>query len=873
MDVSGTLYTYLRAFLLYLGTVFVFAGCTLSASFTDLTGTAEAPSAPSGSNFLGQLSKTSAINWSYEFDAAESLERAILSASGDRIVAAVVNSGPVVMRIRPDGSVNTAFGNNGLISLPTVPTYNGFNAIYVSEDSNQNILVGWSLEGDWNANGRNYAIAIARFSSSGSLDLNFGNSGLFVFELPEPIYVRGILADASGYFIIGPGNFNGTGYLGYIFKIKEDGTFDTNYANNGRLIFNPPVVAGENFRDMHLSAASIAPDSSLYVTGQIYGDISGYSGVIYKVLATGAIDVTWGNSGLVRYDSPAQAWDTFHDIKIHDNKIYIAGEGPNFPDLDGVILRYNLNGTLDNTFDGDGVQRLKDVAGFGGGADYARILAIDSAGNIFIHGTSLDAADSNYTFIAKLLPNGSLDASYGIAGIAFIDFEREAWDYPRAAVFNSDESITVFNNSIIRDASMNQKGNLVSAKLLTSGTMDNTYGDNGFKENSEKYLQKVNLEPTHSQFHDGAFYAVYSAQTGNDGPVLVIHKTLPNGNSDTTFGDSGFFVVKRVLAAKMIISDGIYLLADYFDSNSNELSLRIFKYSVDGSPDSNFGVGGIMELPWDEDFETSTRNGQMAMGPDLHLYVTAYIFDIANGEPHTALWKVHSQTGAPWEDPQTSKTIKILAPADNGRSNDPTIIVDDIHNKVYLMSGDAPGSETMIIRRYNLDLSPDTDFNSTGALAETEFSGQFTEFVEINKIHLFNGDLYVSVYEQNEDFGVSALVKLTNTGAVDTSFGEDGLVHPGGNLTDRIWHSADFYYDEVRKNIIAANYTETEDENFLMSFSQINITSAPVSTTFVTGVANPVYFNNCSFSSIHGLHCIRNEWSPSKTETSLSIFK
>lgn len=873
MNVPRALHTSLRAFLTILGTAILCTGCTLSLEFTDTTGTIEAPSLPSADPFLGQLSKTNAINWSYEFDATELLEHAILTASGDRIVTTVVNGKSAMMRIRPDGSVNTAFGDNGIVPLPAVPGYNGYNAIYVSEDSDQNILAGWSLEGSWNGTGFDYAIALTRYDASGVLDLNFGNNGLFVFELPAPIYIRGILPDASGYFIFGPGNFNGSGYVGYIFKVKEDGTFDTDYGNNGQVIFTPPVVAGENFQDMHFDSAVIAPDSSIYIAGQISGDLSGYSAVIYKVLPTGAIDISWGNSGLIRYDSPAQSWDTFHDIKLYDNKLYVAGLGPNFPDLDGVILRYNLNGTLDNTFDGDGVRRFKDVAGFAGGDDYVRILAIDSSGNIYIHGTSLDAADSNLTFIAKLLPNGSLDASYGTSGLTFIDFNRGESDYPRAALLNSDSSITVFNVSEFRDASNSLKSNLVSAKLLASGSLDNTYGDSGFRISSEKNLQRVNLEVVSSQVHDGAFYTFYSAVTGNDGPVLAIHKTLPNGDSDTTFGNSGFFVVKRVLNAKVMIKDGIYVLASYFETNSEDLSFRIFKYSLDGHPDANFGTGGFMELPWNEDFETTTGNYQIAMGSDQHLYVTAYLLDLQNGEPHTTLWKVHSQTGVPWENPQTSKTIMILDPADDARSREPMLLMDNIHNKIYLMSGDTPGSETMIIRRLNFDLSLDTEFNSTGILPETEISGQFTEFVEIDKMHLFNDGLYLSVSERNEDFGVSALVKITNTGAVDKSFGDNGLLHPGGTLSDRIWHGANYYYDEAQKNILVVNYTENEDGDFLMSFAQINVTTEPASTAIVSQVTEPVYFDTCAFSSADGLHCIKNNWSPSKTETSLSIYK
>lgn len=52
-------------------------------------------------------------------------------------------------------------------------------------------------------------------------------------------------------------------------------------------------------------------------------------------------------------------WDEAYSVKLQtDGKILVAGEtysSRTNVDLDVVLLRYNSNGSLDTTFDGDGI--------------------------------------------------------------------------------------------------------------------------------------------------------------------------------------------------------------------------------------------------------------------------------------------------------------------------------------------------------------------------------------------------------------------------------------------------------------------------------------------------------------------------------------
>src|SRR5439155_13140721 len=83
-----------------------------------------------------------------------------------------------------------------------------------------------------------------------------------------------------------------------------------------------------------------------------------------------------------------------------------------------AVARFNVNGTLDNTFDGNG--RLT-IDFHGGGGSQANALAIQPDGKILLAGTDdtvglsdlPDLSARNDFAVARLMPNGSLDHSFG----------------------------------------------------------------------------------------------------------------------------------------------------------------------------------------------------------------------------------------------------------------------------------------------------------------------------------------------------------------------------------------------------------------------------------------------------------------------------
>jgi uncharacterized delta-60 repeat protein len=94
-----------------------------------------------------------------------------------------------------------------------------------------------------------------------------------------------------------------------------------------------------------------------------------------------------------------------------DGKIVVAGGvyDPATGSDDFGLARYNTNGLLDDTFDGDG----KQTTDFGSSYDYARALAIQSDGKIVVAGGVYDpATDSDDFALARYTTSGALDNTF-----------------------------------------------------------------------------------------------------------------------------------------------------------------------------------------------------------------------------------------------------------------------------------------------------------------------------------------------------------------------------------------------------------------------------------------------------------------------------
>lgn len=307
--------------------------------------------------------------------------------------------------------------------------------------------------------------------------------------------------------------------------------------------------------------------------------------------SSGCLDLTFGTAGFAWTtvnNQTASGWAV--DVAVQaDGKIVVAADSANVENTsagDFYVLRFNSDGSLDNTFGFEGVTRFSFTAAADNETPWA--LAIQADGKILVAGTFPDGNAG----LARLNPSGTLDSTFGSGGKVTFQFAKRQSAVPRKIALHPDGRITIagssngtsfsfarfFSNGGI-DTSLNGTGKF-SVSIATKG---NTGG-----------LVDVVLQP------DGKYVASgMNGATKGQSATWTLMRVNPNGGLDTTFGSGGIattqfggtWSVARNLA---ILPDGKILAGgDWLQSGTLGNQAYIFiRYKSNGQIDTTFGTSG-----------------------------------------------------------------------------------------------------------------------------------------------------------------------------------------------------------------------------------------------------------------------------------------
>jgi uncharacterized delta-60 repeat protein len=190
----------------------------------------------------------------------------------------------------------------------------------------------------------------------------------------------------------------------------------------------------------------------------------------------GSLDTAFGGTGMVITDiggSQYGSGDAAESVAIQsDGKILAAGYanplGQNNSDF--ALVRYNTNGTLDNSFNGTG----KVTTDFGSNGDIAYSMAIQSDGKILLAGQTGTYPSTDFA-LARYNTNGSQDTATFGGGAGKVTTNIGGDDPGRSVAIQSD-------GKIVTAGYTNVGGSLdfAIARYSTTGVLDtSTFGTNG----------------------------------------------------------------------------------------------------------------------------------------------------------------------------------------------------------------------------------------------------------------------------------------------------------------------------------------------------------------------------------------------------------
>ncbi len=301
--------------------------------------------------------------------------QSVAEASDGKILVSGTESGnSFLARYHANGTLDTTFGTNGVATITTATLDEGVD-ISIQPDGNI-VLVG--EYGDDSL--------IARFTSTGVLDASFGSSGIVTINLGnslENLESVTTLADGS---IIAVGE-------AHVVKLDSNGTPDTNFDADG--ILN----TGYSTQAVHTQA-----DGKLVVTGR-----NGTSLVVSRFHTDGTMDTDFGTGGTAVWPTlPASGQAIAQQA---DGKLIIAGHTNAYP-TQWLAIRLNTDGTLDPSFATNGAWVQDTSIDFS--EAYSVSLYDDGMSEKIVIGgyTTRDGFDnSTWVSVARLNHDGSPDTS------------------------------------------------------------------------------------------------------------------------------------------------------------------------------------------------------------------------------------------------------------------------------------------------------------------------------------------------------------------------------------------------------------------------------------------------------------------------------
>lgn len=398
------------------------------------------------------------------------------------------------------------------------------------------------------------------------------------------------------------------------------------------------------------------------------------------------------------------------------------------------------DGTLDPTFGNNGIL----VGDF---AETTRFeaMALQDDGKILAVG-----ARGLELMVARFLPDGSSDNSFGTNGFFYDDMDAAAGAYQ--VLIQSDGKILVFGTVRVAPS----KFALLAARLEEDGSgYDTSFGTDG------KYINQISGSSfPEDDILDAIFLSdgkigiagrSYSGQRDN----VIIGRLTADGQNDPSFGDEGITLIdlNTFSRANAIVEadNGDLVITGTTDSRS----IFIARFDENGNPNSNFGIDGFSFF--NEASNINNGANDMIALPDGQFLVGGNAFDFDNVDNDIVLYLFNAD-GSFNTNFGTNGFLKV--PRGDNESIQSLVFQAD---GAVLAGGSTGGfNSKFAITRFTEDAGLDTSFGNNGWSVNDigpGFNGDgITDLVQLN-----DGDIAAVGYTLEDNTYSYAVAKFSST--------------------------------------------------------------------------------------------------------------
>lgn len=305
-----------------------------------------------------------------------------------------------------------------------------------------------------------------------------------------------------------------------------------------------------------------------------------------RAQTSGTLDLSFNDDGktfttlVTNAPYPGLAYNRSSAVAVNGNRIYVSGwcASNGATPTNGIgVVAYKLDGSLDNTFSGDG----KLIIPEGTQGRRAADVITQQDGKILLGGN-----DDNDFLIIRLNTDGTMDNSWGTNGISTLDITG-TWERINKLALQPDGKILAagYSGTNVNDITI--------TRFNVNGTIDSSFGVNG-SINMDLQGRSDRIEGLMVQSDGRILLAGSSHRDVGDLDGFIMRLT-PDGELDPTFDSDGYVIIDfggdEELTGISLLPDGDIIVSGKKLSST----FGIYRFNDGGTLDSSFGVDGFAD--------------------------------------------------------------------------------------------------------------------------------------------------------------------------------------------------------------------------------------------------------------------------------------
>lgn len=675
---------------------------------------------------------------------------------GNIIVAGTTSLEPnntdiTLIKYNAGGSVDNSFGIKGKVLTDMNNGYDNRADNMKIQNDGKIIVIGSASSESTSG------IMLVRYNSDGTLDNSFNTNGVIIARFSDASqYEYGIALDiqSDNKIVVCANN---AGQI-IVARYNSNGSLDNSFGASGKVIFRAEPYY-TTCRDL-----KILSSGKIVVAAETEVD-SRYQLCTFVLNNDGTFDNSFSSDGLAVSSFPNNISCRSTTVWESNSKIIVSGnyQSTDLPQTKGVaIIRYNLDGSSDSSFDSDGMLISNLTLGI---VDVRKVF-VQSDGKLVVAGTALSGGIGfNRIVVARFNVNGSMDLSFGTNGVvSFANFS--VWfEFPIGLFVQSDEKI------LVSTSANNSRGSddFLLVRINSNGNFDNSFGANG------SILTNIS---------DGYDFA-YSIKAHSDGKVVVggttylndnkfvIARFNSNGSQDLGFGNSGSIMTgidinsNSYTTSIQIQDDGKIIAGGVSKATATSFDFSLARFNTNGSIDATFGSSGFQTTDADNkenylnEIKLQSDNKIVAVGSS---YLSAELSGV--------LLARYNSNGSLDNSFGVNGVVKFNVPTYDCYG---TSIALQSNGKI-LITGNSlkDGKSFVLIARFNVDGSLDNSFSDDGYnfYSWNEMTANIGKSIKVQS----DGKILVTGFSTSDTEVRGFIVRINEDGSLDNSFNGTGLV-------------------------------------------------------------------------------------------------